>query len=58
LGIAWSFINTSEDCLRLLDCIYDLWLFDRIVMSNFDNWIMDHYEEMWEEQEEEDHGTS
>ena len=28
------------------------------IMSNFDNWIMDHYEEMWEEQEEEDHGTS
>ena len=22
-------------------------------MSDFDNWIMDHYEEMWENQEEE-----
>jgi len=24
-------------------------------MSSFDNYIMDHYEKMWEEQKEEDH---
>ena len=23
------------------------------IMSDFDNWIMDHYEKMWEKQEEE-----
>ena len=23
-------------------------------MSNFDNWIMDYYEKMWEEMEEDD----
>jgi len=26
-------------------------------MSKFDDWVMDYYEEIWEEQEEED-GTS
>jgi hypothetical protein len=27
------------------------------IMSAFDNWVMEYYEEIWEEQEEED-GTS
>ena len=27
-------------------------------MSDFDNWIMDHYEEMWEKQEEDEDGPS
>ena len=26
-----------------------------VFMSSFDNYIMDHYEKMWEEQKEEDH---
>jgi len=24
-------------------------------MSNFDDWVMDYYEEIWENQKEEDH---
>ena len=37
----------------MLDCIHDLQLFVRIIMSAFDDWVMDYYEKIWEEQGEE-----